>query len=116
MPVTAPPGAVTTTSTGPALYAGVVAVIWVAELTVKLLAALLPPLLKLTSVAPRKPVPVIVMEVPPAIDPLVGETAVTVGEGTGVGTFSNETLVILASWYCPEFENLIQATSRQKLF
>ena len=56
--------------------AGDVAVIWVAELTVKLAAAVAP---NVTAVAPVKFVPVIVTVVPPAIGPEVGEIDVTVG-------------------------------------
>jgi hypothetical protein len=51
-------------------------VILVAELTVKLLAGSHP---NLTDVAPVKLVPMIVTAVPPAVVPLAGETAVTVG-------------------------------------
>ena len=61
-----PPGVTTVTSTTPAAPAGLVAVIWVSELTVKLLAATVP---KSTAVAPVKPVPVIVTVVPPAAGP-----------------------------------------------
>jgi hypothetical protein len=53
-----------------------VAVILVAELTVKLEALLLP---NLTAVAPVKSVPVIVTLVPPFVDPVFGEIPVTVG-------------------------------------
>ena len=60
-----PPGVVTVTSTVPA-PAGEVAVIEVAELTVKLVALVAP---NLTAVAPVKPVPVIVTDVPPAVGP-----------------------------------------------
>ena len=70
-----PPGVVTVTSTVPA-PAGAVAVIWVALLTVKPVAAVVP---KSTAVAPVKFVPVIVTLVPPAGGPAVGLTAVTVG-------------------------------------
>ncbi len=55
---------------------GDLAVICVAELTVKEVATMLP---NLTEVAPVKPVPVIVTIVPPAIGPELGETPVTVG-------------------------------------
>ena len=58
--------------------AGAVAVIWVAELTEKPVAAVAP---KLTAVAPVKLVPVMVTLVPPVAGPVVGETAVTVGAG-----------------------------------
>ena len=73
-----PPAVVTRTSTVP-LPAGEVAVIDVAELTVKLVAAVAP---NVTAVAPVKPVPVIVTEVPPAAGPDVGEIEVTVGAAT----------------------------------
>jgi hypothetical protein len=74
-----PPGVVTVTSTAPAEPAGEVAVIWVAELTVKVVALVLP---SFTAVAPEKFVPVIVTVVPPAVGPLVGESEVTVGAAT----------------------------------
>jgi hypothetical protein len=70
-----PPGLVTRRSTVPA-PAGDVAVIDVAELTVKLVAAVAP---KVTAVAPVNPVPVTVTTVPPAVGPAVGEIEVTVG-------------------------------------
>src|SRR5438445_378249 len=76
-----PPGVVTVTSTVAALWAGEVAVMVVALLTVKLVAAVAP---KLTAVAPVNPVPVIVTEVPPAVGPFVGFTLVTVGPPTNV--------------------------------
>jgi hypothetical protein len=66
---------VTVTSTVPADWAGEVAVIEVAELTVKLVAATDP---KLTAVAPVKLVPVMVTDVPPAVIPRLGLTLVTV--------------------------------------
>jgi hypothetical protein len=59
-----PPEVVTVTSTVP-IPAGEVALIWVALLTVKEPAALLP---NLTAVAPEKLVPVTVTLVPPASD------------------------------------------------
>jgi len=67
---------VTVTSTLPAAWAGLVAVIWVSELTVKLVALVVP---NLTAVAPVKPQPVIVTTVPPDCGPLLGETPVTLG-------------------------------------
>ena len=70
-----PLGAVTVTSTVP-VPAGEVAVIELPEVTVKLVAAVEP---NLTAVAPAKPVPVIVTEVPPAAGPTLGSTLVTVG-------------------------------------
>ena len=73
-----PAGVVTVTSTVPAASAGSVAVICVpAELTATLVAALVP---KSTSVAPLKPVPVMVTTTPPARVPANGLTSVTVGE------------------------------------
>ena len=70
-----PPGFVTRTSTVP-LPAGEVAVTWVAELTVKLVAAVAP---KFTAVEPVNPVPLIVTVVPPVAGPDVGEIEVTAG-------------------------------------
>jgi len=67
---------VTTTLKAPAACAGVVAVIWVALLTVKLEAAVPP---KVTAVAPIKPVPVIITVVPPAIGPAAGAMLPKVG-------------------------------------
>jgi hypothetical protein len=64
------------TSTVPAAPAGEVAVIWVALSTVKPEAAVDP---KLTAVAPVKWVPVMTTDVPPAVEPEVGEIPVTVG-------------------------------------
>ncbi|MEY9227942.1 hypothetical protein ABIF78_000265 [Bradyrhizobium japonicum] len=70
-----PPGVVTRISTV-LVPAGDVAVIWVAELTVKPAAAVPP---KVTAVAPVKLVPVMVTVVPPPPGPDVGEIEVTVG-------------------------------------
>ena len=66
----------TVTSTVPAAPAGAVAVIEVALLTVKVVAAVAP---NLTPVAPVKLVPVMVTEVPPAVGPELGLTEETVG-------------------------------------
>ena len=76
MAVLEPPGVVTTTLLAPTVPAGVTAVIEVALTTVRLVAAA-PPMV--TPVAPVKLVPVIVTEVPPAIGPVEGLIAVTVG-------------------------------------
>ena len=73
-----PPTVVTLTSTVP-VPAGAVAVIEVAELTVKPVAAVAP---KVTAVAPEKLVPVIVTDVPPGVGPSVGEIDVTAGAAT----------------------------------
>jgi len=74
-----PFGVVTTTSTVPNAWAGVVAVIEVPLTTVTPVAAVPP---KVTEVAPIKSVPVIVTAVPPAIGPVAGVTLVTVGSAT----------------------------------
>ena len=75
VPVELPEGVETTISFAPILEpAGVTAVIVVALTTTTLVAAT-PPMV--TPVAPVNPVPVMVIEVPPAIVPLVGETEVT---------------------------------------
>ena len=69
---------VTRISTVP-VPAGAVAVIWVALLTVKLVAAVAP---KVTAVVPLKPEPVMVTVVPPADVPVAGEMPLTVGAET----------------------------------
>jgi len=72
-----PPGVVTVTFAAPAAPAGALAVIWVVD-TKFTVALALPP--KFTVVAPEtNPVPVMVTDVPPAVDPLVGLNDVTVG-------------------------------------
>jgi hypothetical protein len=73
-----PPAVVTKTQTTP-VPAGAVAVIELLELTVKLVALFAP---NLTDVAPLRLVPVIVMVVPPAAGPVVGEIEVTIGAVT----------------------------------
>ena len=55
----------------------------VAEFTVKLVAGVLP---NSTAVAPLKPVPLMVTEVPPAVVPLAGLMPVTAGAGRMVYT------------------------------
>ncbi|MNM52519.1 hypothetical protein D3C81_635980 [compost metagenome] len=70
-----PPVVVTRTSTVP-VPAGAVAVICVALLTVKPVAAVAP---NVTAVAPVKRVPVMMTEVPPAAGPAVGDRLLTVG-------------------------------------
>ena len=74
--VEVPPGVVTLTDAVPALPAGATAVI-VVPLTTMTDVAGLPP--TVTAVAPAKPVPVIVIEVPAVSGPLAGDTLVTVG-------------------------------------
>jgi hypothetical protein len=73
------PFTVTVTVTAPALPAGVVAVIVVLFVT-DTFAAAAPP--NVTVAPAAKFVPVIVTAVPPAVDPLFGETVVTVGTTT----------------------------------
>ena len=73
-----PPGVVTATSTVPAAWAGVIAVMVVALTTVKLVAAVPP---NVTAVAPVRLVPVMVTLVPPSVVPLAGVIDVTVGGG-----------------------------------
>jgi hypothetical protein len=75
-----PEGTVTKTSTEPAAPAGATAVILVDDDTLKLVAGTVP---KSTWVAPLKPVPLTVTDVPPAVGPDVGEMEVTVGAGAG---------------------------------
>ena len=70
-----PATVVTVTSTVPAVSAGAVAVIEVAEFAV-MVPAVAP---NLTPEAEERPVPVMVTEVPPAIEPPLGLIAVTVG-------------------------------------
>src|SRR5690606_578282 len=74
--VALPPGVVTATSTAPAAWAGVTAVIWVALSRGKLPAGHPP---TGTAVAPVRSVPVSVTLVPPATGPVAGATAVRVG-------------------------------------
>ena len=73
-------GFVTTTVTAPAaLPAGVVAVIVVLLTTTTLVAAVLP---NVTVAPAAKFVPVIVTLVPPTVEPVFGDTFVTVGVAT----------------------------------
>jgi hypothetical protein len=69
---------VTVTSTMPTLPAGEVAVICVSELTVKLVALVLP---NFTELAPVNAVPVMVTDVPPEVLPEVGFSLVMEGGG-----------------------------------
>jgi hypothetical protein len=85
-----PAGVVTVTSTAPVLPAGEVAAICVRLDTVKNEAVLEP---KWTAVAPVKFVPVTVTDVPPAVDPPVGDTPLTVGGDRGVAE-----LPLMAAW------------------
>jgi hypothetical protein len=86
--VLVPAGVVTVTSTAPVLPAGEVAAICVRLDTVKNEAVL-----KWTAVAPVKFFPVTVTDVPPAVDPPVGETPLTVGGDCGVAE-----LPLMAAW------------------
>jgi hypothetical protein len=76
-----PPRLVTVTWTVPGAPAGDVAVIWVAEFTVKAVAAAAP---NETPVAPLKFDPAMTTEVPPAVVPLAGLIPVTAGGLGGV--------------------------------
>ena len=69
---------VTTTFTAPTAWAGVVAVIELPLTTFTPVAAVPP---KLTVAPDKNPVPAMVTEVPPALDPAFGETELTVGAG-----------------------------------
>jgi hypothetical protein len=71
-------GVVTVTSTVPDDPAGDTAVTVVDDVTLNDAAATEP---NLTAVAPVKLVPVTVSEVPPAVEPVLGLTLVTVGAG-----------------------------------
>ena len=73
-----PPGVVTTTSTGPEAWAGVVTRSVVGETRTRLVVLVVP---NRTADARSSPVPVSVTTVPPAGGPVWGESAVT--EGTG---------------------------------
>jgi hypothetical protein len=70
------PFTVAVTVTAPALPAGVFAVIVVLFATTTLVAAVTP---NVTVAPAAKLVPVIVAAVPPAVDPLFGDTLLTVG-------------------------------------
>ena len=80
LPDAVPPGVVTTTGFAPAVPVGVTAVMVVVEVTFSAVAAT-PPTVTLV-VPATKFVPVIVISVPPRVDPLVGLTDVIVGAGT----------------------------------
>ncbi len=80
--VDVPDGLVTLTSTVPTAPAGEVAVMEVAELTVKVEAATEP---KRTALTVERLVPVMLTEVPPAVEPELGLTLVTVGTPEPVG-------------------------------
>lgn len=85
-----PPGAVTVMSTVP-VPAGEVAVMEVGEFTVKPVAAVLP---KVTAVAPVKPVPVMVTDVPLAARPDEGAIWVTSGAGIYVNWSAAEVALV----------------------
>ncbi len=71
-----PEGVTTVMSTAPAVPAGETALMVVAEVTSKLVAATEP---KLTALAPTKPVPVTVAEVLPVVGPVRGLSELTTG-------------------------------------
>ena len=78
--VAVPPGVVTATLFAPALPAGVSTVMVVVEVMFESVTAT-PPTVTLVMPA-TKFVPVIVIDVPPRVEPLVGLTDVIVGAGT----------------------------------
>ena len=86
----------------PAVLAGVSAVTLVAETTTTLVAATPP---TVTLLAPVRFVPVIVIDVPPIVEPLVGVTDVRVGAGTTyVNAFVNVAVppaVVTATLFAP---------------
>jgi hypothetical protein len=86
-----PPSVVTEMPTVPREPAGEVAVIWVGLLTVKV-APVLPNSTALVSV---KPLPVIVTDVPPELDPEEGLTELTVGTGGG----EPDVMVTFCTWW-----------------
>ena len=87
-----PPVVVTVTLTVPALSAGDVAVQVVVEEHVAAVPAVVP---KVTVAAPTtNPEPVIVTDVPPAVEPEVGLTAVTLGEIANAGVANTTTAAI----------------------
>ena len=77
--VAVPPAVVTATLFAPAVPAGVTAVTFVEEFTTTLVAATPP---TVTLVVPVRFVPVIVIDVPPRVEQLVGVTDVIVGGTT----------------------------------
>ncbi len=92
---------VTATLFAPAVPAGVTAVTLVAETTTKLVAATPP---TDTLLAPVRNVPVIVIAVPPRVEPLVGVTDVIVGGTTYVNAFVNVAVppaVVTATLFAP---------------
>ena len=76
----------------PAVPVGVVHVIDVAETTTTFVHAAPP---TVTAEAPVKFVPVIVIAVPPAVEPDVGDTAVTVGDAPGPICDSDDAALML---------------------
>ena len=74
-----PPAVVTRTLALPAVPAGVVQLRLVSLMTTTLLQALPP---TVTALAPVRSVPVMVMAVPPAMGPALGDTPLTVGRVT----------------------------------
>ena len=82
LPDAVPPAVVTATLFAPAVPAGVTAVMVVVEVTLSDVAST-PPTVTLVALAPAtKFVPVIVIDVPPRVEPLVGLTDVIVGGTT----------------------------------
>src|ERR1700687_1307831 len=112
-------GVVTVTSTIPAAWAGLTAVICVSETMVKLVAAVVP---KLTEVTPVNPDPLTVTVVPPAMDPEFGLTPVTDGGGAKGPTVNDHVygseLTVRATVYVTPFSRAtlgIKTTPPRKL-
>ena len=83
---------VTTTFTAPATWAAVVAVIELLLATFTLVAAVPP---NVTLAPDRNPVPVMLIDVPPAVVPEVGEIALIVGAGVVVPCTANVATCII---------------------
>src|SRR5665213_2262560 len=81
----------TTIAVLPADSAGAVAVTWVSDTTVNVVAGIEP---NVTAVTPVKPEPVTVTLVPPAMGPLVGLIAVIVGAATQVNTSAGDVVEV----------------------
>jgi len=90
----APNAVVTRTSTGPALWAGDVAVMEVLLRTENDIAGRSP---NITAVAPSNPLPPTLTEVPPCVGPDNGETDATIGPPTYVNWLRRSALLTLPS-------------------
>jgi hypothetical protein len=82
---------VTVTLVAPATPGGDVAVIWVADFTVNVVAAVLP---NFTEDALRNPVPVMTTDVPPAVDPVFGLSEVMLGAASHAKRSADEVALV----------------------